>query len=80
QVMDALNSERNKPVLSKSTKRDLRRKEQRRIKKARLEGPTIPDADDDQHTAPDSNIGQDNERLDLFYDPKKVSWLLAGYI
>lgn len=68
--MDALN---NKPVLSKSTKRNLRRKEQRCIKKARLGGSTIPDADDDQHTAPDSNTGQDNERPEIFYDPQKVS-------
>ncbi|CAG8515277.1 1576_t:CDS:2, partial [Acaulospora colombiana] len=68
----------------KSTKRNLRRKEQRRIKKAKLaeytnqsidEGLTTPNSNDDQGITPDSINNQDNqaddERSEIFYDPKK---------
>ncbi|CAG8618019.1 9914_t:CDS:2 [Ambispora leptoticha] len=85
--MDASTSKRNVPVLSKSTKRNLRRKEQRRIKKARLAGPTnqsidegstTPDSDD-QGIAPDSTNNQaDDERPEILYDPKK--WGLGAVI
>ncbi|CAG8630967.1 3716_t:CDS:2 [Acaulospora morrowiae] len=91
--MDALNSERNEPVLSKSTKRNLRRKEQRRIKKARLagptnqsidEGPTTPNSDDEQGIAPDSNNGQDNqaedEKTEIFYNPEKSKQFASNMI
>jgi hypothetical protein len=73
--------QQNEVVLSKASKRNLRRKEQRRLKKARLEGPanqsideepTTPDFNDDQDTTSDSNNDRD-KRLDIFYDPKKVS-------
>ncbi|CAG8485157.1 2404_t:CDS:2 [Acaulospora colombiana] len=69
----------NEVVLTKASKRNLRRKEQRRIKKARLQGPVnqsidekpTPDSDDEQDTTPNDDQDDRDKRLNIFYDEKK---------
>ncbi|CAG8537314.1 14849_t:CDS:2 [Cetraspora pellucida] len=73
--MDALNNKRNEQVLSKSTKQNLRRKEQQCIKKARFEGPTNQSIDEEPITLDFNNDQNDlryDERSEIFYNLKKV--------
>ena len=63
----------NTPIISKACKRNLRRKEQRDIKKAKIENHDGSIIDEGADSTSNSIILLTDERRDIFYDPLRVS-------